>query len=55
MEGVQGGSDTSNAVRLETVALTKIQEADMKEEDLKMLRLSLRVTRMDKIRNEYII
>ena len=37
---------------LETVALTKRQEAEMAE--LKMLRFSLGVTRMDKIRNEYI-
>ena len=39
---------------LETVALAKRQEADMEVAELKMLRFSLRVTRMDKIRNEYI-
>ena len=39
---------------LETVALTKRQEAEMEEAELKMLRFSLGVTRMDKIRNEYI-
>ena len=39
---------------LETVALTKRQEADIEMADLKMLRFSLGVTRMDKIRNEYI-
>ena len=39
---------------LETVALTKRQEAEMEVAELKMLRFSLRVTRMDKIRNEYI-
>ena len=40
---------------LETVALTKRQEADMEVAELKMLRLSLvGVTRMDEIRNEYI-
>ena len=39
---------------LETVALTKRQEADMEVAELKMLRFSLGVTRMDKIRNEYI-
>ena len=39
---------------LETVALTKIQEAEMEVAELKMLRFSLGVTRMDKIRNEYI-
>ena len=37
---------------LETVALTKRQEAEMEVEELKMLRFSLGVTRMDKIRNE---
>ena len=39
---------------LETVALTKRQEAEMEVAELKMLRFSLRVTRMDTIRNEYI-
>ena len=39
---------------LETVALTKRQEAEMDVAELKMLRFSLGVTRMDKIRNEYI-
>ena len=37
---------------LEMVALTKRQEMEVAE--LKMLRFSLGVTRMDKIRNEYI-
>ena len=40
--------------RLETVALTKRQEAEMEVAELKMLRFSLGVTRMYKIRNEYI-
>ena len=39
---------------LEIVALTKRQEAEMEVAELKMLRFSLGVTRMDKIRNEYI-
>ena len=39
---------------LETVALTKRQEAEMEVAELKMLRFSLGVTSMDKIRNEYI-
>ena len=40
---------------LETVALTKRQEAEMEVAELKMLRLfSFGVTRTDKIRNEYI-
>ena len=37
---------------LETVALTKRQEAEMEVAELKMLRFSLGVTRMDNIRNE---
>ena len=37
---------------LETVALTKRQEAEMEVAELKMLRFSLGVTRMDKIMNE---
>ena len=36
---------------LETVALTKRQEAGMEMTELKMLRFSLGVTRMDNIRN----
>ncbi|KAJ8375265.1 hypothetical protein SKAU_G00058450 [Synaphobranchus kaupii] len=39
---------------LETVALTKRQEGELEVAELKMLRFSLGVTRMDKIRNEYI-
>ena len=39
---------------LETVALEKRQEAEMEVAELKMLRFSLGVTRLDKIRNEYI-
>ena len=38
---------------LETVALTKRQEAEMEVAELKMLRFSLGVTRIYKIRNEY--
>ena len=36
------------------MALTKRQEAEIEVAELKMLRFSLGVTRMDKIRNEYI-
>ena len=36
------------------MALTKRQEAEMEVAELKMLRFSLGVTRMDKIRNHYI-
>ena len=39
---------------LDTVALTKRQEAEMEVAELKMLRFSLGVTIMDNIRNEYI-
>ena len=38
----------------ETVALTKRQEPEMEMTELKMFRFSSGVTRMDKIRNEYI-
>ena len=39
---------------LETVALTKRQDAEMEVAEWKMLRFSLGVKRIDKIRNEYI-
>lgn len=39
---------------METVALTKRQEAELEVAELRMLRFSLGVTRMDRIRNEYI-
>ncbi|MCJ8739626.1 hypothetical protein PDJAM_G00049200 [Pangasius djambal] len=39
---------------LETVALRKRQEAEREVAELKMLRFSLGVTRLDRIRNEYI-
>ncbi|RJG11798.1 hypothetical protein D4A39_16960, partial [Alcanivorax profundi] len=39
---------------LETVALRKRQEEELEVAELKMLRFSLGVTRMDRIRNEYI-
>ena len=39
---------------LETVALTKRQEAELEVAELRMLRFSLGVTRIDKIRNNYI-
>ena len=39
---------------LETVPLTKKQEAQLAVAELKMLRFSLSVTRMDKIKNEFI-
>ena len=39
---------------LETVPLTRKQEAELAVAELKMLRFSLRVTRIDKIKNEFI-
>jgi hypothetical protein len=39
---------------LETVALKKRQEAELETAEMKMLRFSLGVTRMDRIKNEYI-
>ncbi|MCJ8747135.1 hypothetical protein PDJAM_G00149940 [Pangasius djambal] len=39
---------------LETVALRKRQEAELEVAELKMVRFSLGVTRLDRIRNEYI-
>ena len=39
---------------LETVPLTKKQEAELKVAELKMLRFSIDVTRVNKIKNEYI-
>ena len=39
---------------LETVAVTKKQVKEMEVSEMKMLRFAMRVTRKDKIRNEYI-
>ena len=39
---------------LETVPLTKKKETELVVAELKMLRFSLEVTRMDKIKNEFI-
>ena len=39
---------------LETVAVTKKQMEEMEIAEMKMLRFAMRVTRKDKIRNEYI-
>ena len=40
---------------METMALTKRQDADMELAELKMLRLSLGMTRMNEFGNEYSI
>ena len=40
--------------RFEAVPLTKRQEAELEVEELLILHFSMGVTRMDKIRNEYI-
>ena len=39
---------------LQTVALTRKQETDLEVAELRMLRFSLGVTTLDRIRNEYI-
>ncbi|KAK3523575.1 hypothetical protein QTP70_002484 [Hemibagrus guttatus] len=39
---------------LETVSLRKRQESELEVAELKMLKFSLGVTRLDRIRNEYI-
>ena len=44
----------ATSVRVGDGALAKRQEADMEVAELKMLRFPLGVTRIDKIRNEYI-
>ena len=53
-EGVPGGSATSNVVRVGDSGTDARQEAEMEVGELKMLLFSLGLTRMDKIRNEYI-
>ena len=39
---------------LETVAVTKKQVEEMEVAEMKMLRFAMKVTRKDKIKNEYI-
>ena len=48
------GDNVAKQHRRHTVALTRRQEAEMEVGELKMLRFSLGVTIMDKIRNQYI-
>ncbi|KAK3542168.1 hypothetical protein QTP86_016423 [Hemibagrus guttatus] len=48
------GKEVKKRVQAETVSLRKRQESVLEVADLKMLRFSLGVTRLDRIRNEYI-
>ena len=51
---LQEGSETSGVVDLKTITLAKRQETELEGAELKMLRFSLGLTRMDRIRNEHI-
>ncbi|KAK3560499.1 hypothetical protein QTP86_009653 [Hemibagrus guttatus] len=48
------GKEVKKRVQAETVPLRKRQESELEVAELKMLRFSLGVTRLDRIRNEYI-
>ncbi|KAK3513525.1 hypothetical protein QTP70_016466 [Hemibagrus guttatus] len=48
------GNEVKKRVQAETVSLRKRQESELEVAELKMLRFSLGVTRLDRIRNEYI-
>ncbi|KAK3565340.1 hypothetical protein QTP86_006568 [Hemibagrus guttatus] len=48
------GKEVKKRVQAETVSLRKRQESELEAAELKMLRFSLGVTRLDRIRNEYI-
>ncbi|KAK3527056.1 hypothetical protein QTP86_008661 [Hemibagrus guttatus] len=48
------GKEVKKRVQAETVSLRKRQESELEVAELKMLRFSLGVTRLDRIRNEYI-
>ncbi|KAK3516312.1 hypothetical protein QTP70_009432 [Hemibagrus guttatus] len=48
------GKEVKKRVQAETVSLRKRQESELEVAELKMLRFSLEVTRLDRIRNEYI-
>ncbi|KAK3542834.1 hypothetical protein QTP70_004639 [Hemibagrus guttatus] len=50
----QCGKEVKKRVQAETVSLRKRQKAELEVAELKMLRFSLGVTRLDRIRNEYI-
>ncbi|KAK3556309.1 hypothetical protein QTP70_007129 [Hemibagrus guttatus] len=48
------GKEVKKRVQADTVSLRKRQESELEVAELKMLRFSLGVTRLDRIRNEYI-
>ncbi|KAK3516145.1 hypothetical protein QTP70_005404 [Hemibagrus guttatus] len=48
------GKEVKKRAQAETVSLRKRQESELEVAELKMLRFSLGVTRLDRIRNEYI-
>ncbi|KAK3548490.1 hypothetical protein QTP70_013323 [Hemibagrus guttatus] len=48
------GKEVKKRVQAETVSLRKRQESELKVAELKMLRFSLGVTRLDRIRNKFI-
>ncbi|KAK3550569.1 hypothetical protein QTP70_000050 [Hemibagrus guttatus] len=48
------GKEVKKRVQAETVSLRKRQESELEVAELKMLRFALGVTRLDRIRNEYI-
>ncbi|KAK3574198.1 hypothetical protein QTP86_004334 [Hemibagrus guttatus] len=48
------GKEVKKRVQADTVLLRKRQESELEVAELKMLRFSLGVTRLDRIRNEYI-
>ncbi|KAK3538399.1 hypothetical protein QTP86_001745 [Hemibagrus guttatus] len=50
----ESGKEVKKRVQAETVSLRKRQESELEVAELKMLRFSLGVTRLDRIRNEYI-
>ena len=53
-KGLQEGSETSNVVLFRDIGTDKTLESKMEVEELKMLRATVRVTRVYRIRNEHI-
>lgn len=54
IKGVEDGGETKDPVGLKTETLRRKQEAELEVGEVKMLRLSLGGTRMEKIWNESI-